>query len=250
MGYSEGRFRQVNVALASAGSGLNLTWEYWIGAAWAPLTVTDGTANMTQAGTVTFFPPADWAPTKVNTDAYGYYYVRLRTSSVTIAPVESTILAEDFNPYNGGKYQLRGWDPRNDANEDGFVSDAEYAGLVNPNATARFAYQARPVYGESPYYLGVRWWWAPDNNYIKAWNTYWIGCAMSYSAGKDAGVMEDNSVIYPTEIARNYVEYTKSEPALTRAAWFWDIEQFEANSRRSKKAPQALKAIDAILAGY
>ncbi len=47
-----------------------------------------------------------------------------------------------------------GWDPRNDRNGDGRVDDAEYARLVNPEATARELRQARiPMY-----------YWGPPND--------------------------------------------------------------------------------------
>ena len=41
-----------------------------------------------------------------------------------------------------------------------------------------------------------------------------------------------------------------SEPLVSNAAWFWDIEQLGATSRRPRKDREQLEAIDAILAGY
>lgn len=40
---------------------------------------------------------------------------------------------------------VRGWDPDNDVNGDGYIDDEEFAGLINPYAQARFQYEARAV---------------------------------------------------------------------------------------------------------
>jgi len=42
--------------------------------------------------------------------------------------------------------RIRGWDPANDRNGDGFVDDAEFASLVNPNATARMRHYSRVIF--------------------------------------------------------------------------------------------------------
>jgi predicted phage baseplate assembly protein len=39
---------------------LQLAWEYWNGAAWAELSVIDGTDNFTRTGLIEFLPPADF----------------------------------------------------------------------------------------------------------------------------------------------------------------------------------------------
>lgn len=64
--------------------------------------------------------------------------------TLTVSP------AWDVIPDNTSRYRITGpsirvpgWDPANDRNGDGYVDDSEYANLVNPNATARFKWEAR-----------------------------------------------------------------------------------------------------------
>jgi hypothetical protein len=70
-------------------AGTNRTFEYWNGSAWTALTVTDGTNNWQNDGSVTFTPPGNWATTTVNlvTDLY---WVRIGTVSGTFT-VEPTL---------------------------------------------------------------------------------------------------------------------------------------------------------------
>ncbi|MEJ5250299.1 MAG: hypothetical protein WHX60_00295 [Armatimonadota bacterium] len=42
--------------------------------------------------------------------------------------------------------RIRGWDPANDRNGDGWVDDGEYANLANPNATARLKHYSRVIH--------------------------------------------------------------------------------------------------------
>lgn len=42
--------------------------------------------------------------------------------------------------------RIPGWDPANDTNGDGYVDDTEFARRANPNASARFRYQARVAF--------------------------------------------------------------------------------------------------------
>ncbi|GIV17798.1 MAG: hypothetical protein KatS3mg022_3233 [Armatimonadota bacterium] len=59
--------------------------------------------------------------------------------------------------------RIRGWDPANDRNGDGWVDDSEYANLANPNATARFRHYARLIYTNA---------WAASSawNVANVWN--------------------------------------------------------------------------------
>lgn len=47
----------------------------------------------------------------------------------------------------GPTVKVPGWDPVNDTNGDGYVDDAEYANRSNPNASARFKWEARVTKG-------------------------------------------------------------------------------------------------------
>jgi len=47
--------------------------------------------------------------------------------------------------FNSTVVLIPGWDAANDADKDGYVSDAEFATLKNPLATARFRYESRAV---------------------------------------------------------------------------------------------------------
>ena len=74
---------QLAFALAVLGSYGALVWEYSQGAgAWATLTVTDGTSNLSQNGAVTFTPLSDWKQDTVNAIA-NKFWVRVHASSVT-----------------------------------------------------------------------------------------------------------------------------------------------------------------------
>ena len=84
VGISGRKFDTIYFDLAQAGSGLILSAEYYNGTGWSPLTITDGTNNLTQDGAITFTPPSDWAETDVN--GVTAYWVRLSTGAVTTAP--------------------------------------------------------------------------------------------------------------------------------------------------------------------
>lgn len=70
-------------------SGTNRTFEYWDGDSWETLTVTDGTAQWQNDGSVTFTPPGAWAKGTVNT-VTDLYWVRIGTASGTFT-VEPTL---------------------------------------------------------------------------------------------------------------------------------------------------------------
>ena len=70
----------------------------------------------------------------------------------------------------GPSLKLPGWDPANDRNGDGYVDDAEYSNLVNPNATARMRWESR---------LPVTWYTASNVRYrANLWSptvlAYWV----------------------------------------------------------------------------
>ncbi len=59
----------------------------------------------------------------------------------------------------GPTTRVRGWDPANDRNGDGYVDDNEFANLANPEATARLRHEGRVTHGVtgwSPYNAACR----------------------------------------------------------------------------------------------
>jgi len=95
---ADSKFRGLNVALASPGTGtVDLRWEYWNGAAWADLEAvagfTDQTNHLTRDGTVFWTAdPAGWSPYSVAGEP-DLFYVRVSLTSgpYTLAPMERLI---------------------------------------------------------------------------------------------------------------------------------------------------------------
>jgi len=223
MGLSEGRFNELNFNLAQNGAGLTLQWEYWNGNTWSALNIiSDGTNNLSQNGKVRFFPPANWEKTKINADITSAYYVRVSTSSVVIAPKESTIFSEDYIPLIGGVFYVKGWDPANDVNGDGYVDDTEFASLISPLAKARFKYQSRPSYQDSTNYYGRRWMLNAGNTNLINWNATWLPYLMQLQGSKDTGVFEDNVLPYMDWAPSNYFwEYNTNAEYYERNGQMW-----------------------------
>lgn len=140
------KFSAVDIALSQvASSGWNAAWEYLrTDSTWAALSVTDGTNHMTQAGLVRFTPPVDWGWRSVGGNRN--YWVRARcTQSAATPPKWRHLWKESYcaSGGGGGWFIVPGWDSRNDANGDGYVTDSEFSARVNTNCSARFKYQAR-----------------------------------------------------------------------------------------------------------
>lgn len=146
-----------------------------LASSWSALTLlTDGTAGLTRNGTLRWAPPADWlmaathdgsAKTYGGTGPYfgqsllrdgGVAYV-LRLSWVVdganaqaaVAPTLTDVrLRLWVAPVEGAtppRHLLPGWDPANDVDGDGYVSDSEFSSLANPRCTARFRYESRAL---------------------------------------------------------------------------------------------------------
>lgn len=75
-----GKFSMVYINFATAGAGLNITWQYYNGA-WTTLTATDNTTALTKSGTLTFTKPSDWVATTV--DGYTGFFIRALLNSTT-----------------------------------------------------------------------------------------------------------------------------------------------------------------------
>ena len=90
--------------LSTLGSYGTPTWEYWNGAAWASLTVTDGTSNFSVDGQVTWTPPGDWAAVALTKDAGGstasLFWVRVKMGTVTtvatVYEIKTLVWRESF----------------------------------------------------------------------------------------------------------------------------------------------------------
>lgn len=76
--------------VGTVGTGTyTMTWEYWNGAAWAPLAgVVDGTTNFKDAGLgkVSWTIPTDWAASTINSQG-PFYYVRAHVDGGTVTQV-------------------------------------------------------------------------------------------------------------------------------------------------------------------
>lgn len=79
-------FNSLKINIGTAGVGGTIAWEYYTGAVWAALTVTDGTNGFTTAGTnyVTWTIPADMGHVAVN--GQDRYWVRARVLTA-FAPI-------------------------------------------------------------------------------------------------------------------------------------------------------------------
>jgi hypothetical protein len=218
-------FRLINVRLTSAPTG---GWSYALEypsavdangnpTAWSPLpTLTDTTNRLTQAGQLTFDPPADWKMATVNGSAR-MYYVRFRTVTAGTPPVAATILGDDY-VHAGGTTSgvIPAFDYAADTNHDGYLNDAEYAQRT-PGMDARFAYQGRmfePGYGQmrfatNPSYVGYRNW------------AIAFGVSYLNSQPLAAGLFVDNSSGIPPVSAGQVIEpvasYTADYAALLNA---------------------------------
>lgn len=76
-------FDRATFDLATLGVGGTYVWEYWNGASWATLSVTDGTVGFTQDGKVTWTAPGDWATNAVNSVTQFWVRVRLTVANST-----------------------------------------------------------------------------------------------------------------------------------------------------------------------
>lgn len=97
-----------------------LTWEYWDGAAWSPLTIAfdgtsastaDGTLSFGQDGAIAFVPPADWAQSAV--DGVTLFWVRSgiaagKAANLTQVPLTAMVQHQVVSPDGGWVSRLDG----------------------------------------------------------------------------------------------------------------------------------------------
>jgi hypothetical protein len=168
----------LNFTLASgAASGWTGVLEYatavnadGVPTAWATLPlVSDGTNGFRQSGRITFDPPANWKPAKLN-GSTSLFYVRVRTLTAGTAPVASTILGRDYvnaavEANGSATGVIPAFDSAADLNNDGYLNDAEYA-LRATGKNARFVYESRLFY---PYYGSMRFVLNPAGAGVTGW---------------------------------------------------------------------------------
>ncbi len=85
-------FSGIYLTFATAGLGYNLSAQYSKGAGvWGALTITDGTTNLTTAGSIYFTTPSDWATDTVN--GVSGYWIRFSTST---SPTTTAITSANY----------------------------------------------------------------------------------------------------------------------------------------------------------
>lgn len=100
---SAGAFNAFYIDVSTTGSGLNATWQYYNGTAWATLTTTlDQTSNGQTSGLVTFAVPTDWAAVSVN--GVTAFYVQLHLNSTTFTTMPQWYQVFDSAPPPGFVY--------------------------------------------------------------------------------------------------------------------------------------------------
>lgn len=228
MGFPE-RFRELNITITqAAASSYSGVWEYasavnsqGVVTAWKSLRINlDSTTGWRKTGQITFDPPADWVAGRQTATGPYLHFVRFRTTSGTaaLAPEAKTILGRDFSSAVNGKGTIPAFDSTADANQDGYLTDAEYA-KRRAGFDARFIHESRLFY---PYYGPMRYVTNPASAGVKAW-------AVDFSKRQLAanplynGLFIDNSngklPFTGTAVVESTVNYTADAAALVGAVW-------------------------------
>lgn len=150
LGYEE-PFADIRFTLATAGADVVRMFQYWNGSGWVTLSagLQDGTNAFTRSGSVSFVPPADWKPTRLN-GSRSKYFLRVVVSAARVVPVSSQIRGDDWlgaTPQRG-----RGWD----ASSPTIVNRGTplaYNPTPPVGASARFPYQARISFWSSNHFV-------------------------------------------------------------------------------------------------
>lgn len=176
LGYTD-EFREINFNLSS---GKQAGWSYVVEYAsaidssgnvssWNTLgSITDTTNALSRSGRWTFDPPSDWKASIVIGSTASLYYVRIRTitGTATQAPVATSVLGRDYASAQGGSTgTIPAFDYAADTNNDGYLTDAEYARRAT-GKDARFVYESRLFY---PYYGQMRFVINPGSTAIQNW---------------------------------------------------------------------------------
>lgn len=187
IGYTD-KFRELNVKLVrGAQAGWSGVWEYVTANGWKTLsTLSDGTNALRKDGTITFEPPADWAPNRTS-----LYAIRFRTTTGTaaMAPEAKTLFGRDYvNAAGTDKGTIPAFDSAADLDRDGYLNDSEYA-KRRLGLDARFHYESRLFY---PYYGQMRFVVNPTSTAIKNWASAYEAKQLAENPLAD-GVFLDNA---------------------------------------------------------
>lgn len=143
------RFDQINLEFSTMppSSGWQYSWQYSTGqGTWANLPISSSIWNGNK-WTINFSPPPtvnQWKRTQVNSlpsywGSEGIYFVKLTVNSGSSAVVNKAYGRNYRNATSGAAgATVPGWDPANDHDSDGYAESN-----TNPNATAKFKYEAR-----------------------------------------------------------------------------------------------------------
>ena len=100
---ASGKFCGVLLNIGTPGVGTAITWEYYNGATWVALTVSDQSVGFTAAAgnsLIAFTPPSNWAATTVNAQSAFWIRARCSTASFTTQPLGTQAwLVKDITPY-------------------------------------------------------------------------------------------------------------------------------------------------------
>ncbi len=221
IGYPD-KFHEINVAIRSVGSsswGARLEYASTRDAngnptLWKPLTtVSDTTSALRRSGTLTFDPPSDWRPARVNGSEF-LYFVRFRTTGIGTAPVASSVLGRDYVKA-GGKNSgtIPAFDSNADRNHDGHLSDNEYK-YRRAGSDARFEYESRLFY---PAYGQMRFATNPANGGLRNWAVDYARRFLAEHPNAD-GLFLDNSFgrlqVDPRTVQESFSNYAEDYGSL------------------------------------
>ena len=154
--------------------------------------------------------------------------VRLITAYNGSTKVATVDTAWDPIPDNTSQYKvvrrvllIRGWNPANDRNGDGFVDDSEYANLADPNATARMRHYSRVILTNT---------WATSSMWDVA-NVFSLDYRQaiaettrdSWSSSKIAGCYIDDAI--GNGLGRPWVNRQRAaSPAVLQGGYIWEYD--------------------------
>jgi hypothetical protein len=194
------RFAELNVQIArGAGSNWRGVLEYVsrIDATgkvteWKSMPAeTNRTNGFRSSGQIGFIPPRDWKAALLPGSAARFFYVRIRTlaGSESETPIASTILGRDYVNANGRTSGIiPAYDDTADRDNDGFLSDAEYASRRS-GFNARFPHESRLFF---PYYGQMRFVTNPIGQGVAAWAGDYHRRFLNLNPLAD-GILMDNS---------------------------------------------------------
>ena len=123
----------------------------------------DGTNGLKTSGVISWRPASDWVkaatydPGNKTGQFFGNKYIKEGKKFYVVKicridgdindqPVVQDIMIKDFMPYinkSNQKRLIRGWDSKNDRNDDEYIDDSEFNSRANTTASARFRYESR-----------------------------------------------------------------------------------------------------------